>query len=87
MVNEKTRDDTVKRRPARGSMASAHPPVPCFTHPKRLTISPPPTDKERLVPASAEMMVELGRYRRARDLPALPSRHEDTPVALPLGNP
>ncbi|MFM0515050.1 tyrosine-type recombinase/integrase [Paraburkholderia sp. RL17-373-BIF-A] len=42
-------------------------------------------DKEGLVPASAEMMVELGRYRRERGLSALPSRHEDTPLVLPLG--
>ncbi len=42
-------------------------------------------DKEGLVPASAEMMVELGRYRRERGLSTLPSRHEDTPLVLPLG--
>jgi site-specific recombinase XerD len=42
-------------------------------------------DKEGLVPASAEMMVELGRYRRERGLSALPSRHEETPLVLPLG--
>ncbi|SDI35949.1 tyrosine-type recombinase/integrase [Paraburkholderia phenazinium] len=42
-------------------------------------------DKEGLVPASAEMMVELGRYRRERGLSALPARHEDTPLVLPLG--
>lgn len=42
-------------------------------------------DKERLVPASAEMMVELARYRRARGLAPLPSSHEDTPLVLPLG--
>ncbi|MFL9858623.1 tyrosine-type recombinase/integrase [Paraburkholderia madseniana] len=42
-------------------------------------------DKEGLVPASAEMMVELGRYRRERGLSALPSRDEDTPLVLPLG--
>jgi site-specific recombinase XerD len=42
-------------------------------------------DKERLVPASAEMMVELAHYRRERGLPALPSAHEDTPLVLPLG--
>jgi integrase/recombinase XerD len=43
-------------------------------------------DRERLVPASAEMMVELGRYRRARGLPLLPAPREDTPLALPLGH-
>ncbi|WP_090811891.1 tyrosine-type recombinase/integrase [Paraburkholderia tuberum] len=42
-------------------------------------------DKEGLVPSSAEMMMELGRYRRERGLSALPSRHEDTPLVLPLG--
>jgi site-specific recombinase XerD len=42
-------------------------------------------DRDRLVPASAEMMVELGRYRRERGLPPLPSPHEDTPLVLPLG--
>lgn len=42
-------------------------------------------DKEGLVPASAETMVELGRYRRERGLSALPARHEDTPLVLPLG--
>lgn len=42
-------------------------------------------DRDRLVPASAEMMVELGRYRRERGLPVLPSPHEDTPLVLPLG--
>jgi site-specific recombinase XerD len=42
-------------------------------------------NKERLVPASAEMMVELGRYRSARGLPVLPAPQEDTPLALPLG--
>ena len=42
-------------------------------------------NKEGLVPASAEMMIELGRYRRERGLSILPSRHEDTPLVLPLG--
>ncbi|MBB5409182.1 site-specific recombinase XerD [Paraburkholderia sp. HC6.4b] len=41
--------------------------------------------RERLVPASAEMMVELGRYRRERGLAALPAPHEQTPLVLPLG--
>ncbi|MFB9127605.1 tyrosine-type recombinase/integrase [Paraburkholderia dipogonis] len=41
--------------------------------------------KERLVPATAEMMTELGTYRRTRGLPALPSRGEDTPLVLPVG--
>ncbi|WP_028215526.1 tyrosine-type recombinase/integrase [Paraburkholderia mimosarum] len=42
-------------------------------------------DRDRLVPASAEMMVELGRYRRERGLPLLPAPREDTPLVLPLG--
>jgi integrase/recombinase XerD len=42
-------------------------------------------NKERLVPASAEMMVELGRYRRERGLALLPTPHEETPLVLPLG--
>ncbi|MFL9912197.1 tyrosine-type recombinase/integrase [Paraburkholderia sp. RL17-337-BIB-A] len=41
--------------------------------------------KERLVPATAEMMTELGTYRRSRGLPALPSPGEDTPLVLPVG--
>ncbi len=41
--------------------------------------------KERLVPATAEMMTALGTYRRARGLPALPSPGEDTPLVLPIG--
>ncbi|SIT49081.1 Integrase family protein [Paraburkholderia ribeironis] len=41
--------------------------------------------KDRLVPASTEMMVELGRYRRERGLPLPPAPHEDTPLVLPLG--
>jgi integrase len=42
-------------------------------------------EKERLVPASAEMMVELGRYRRERGLLVLPAPREHTPLVLPLG--
>ena len=41
--------------------------------------------KERLVPATAEMMAELSAYRRERGLPALPSQGEDTPLVLPIG--
>ncbi|MGF6785910.1 hypothetical protein [Paraburkholderia sp. 35.1] len=41
--------------------------------------------KERLVRATAEMMTELGRYRLARGLPALPSPGEDMPLVLPVG--
>ncbi|MGF6298103.1 site-specific recombinase XerD [Paraburkholderia sp. WC7.3d] len=41
--------------------------------------------KERLVPATTEMMTELGTYRRTRGLPVLPSPGEDTPLVLPVG--
>ncbi|MGF6903443.1 tyrosine-type recombinase/integrase [Paraburkholderia sp. GAS348] len=41
--------------------------------------------KERLVPATAEMIAELGAYRRERGLSALPSPDEDTPLVLPIG--
>lgn len=42
-------------------------------------------NKERLVPATKEMMAELGAYRRERGLPAIPSQGEDTPLVLPIG--
>jgi site-specific recombinase XerD len=42
-------------------------------------------DRERLVPATAEMMTELGTYRRTRGLSALPSPGEATPLVLPIG--
>jgi integrase/recombinase XerD len=42
-------------------------------------------NRERLVPAAAEMMAELTRYRRAQDLSALPLPGEDTPLVLPVG--
>ncbi|MDR5763312.1 tyrosine-type recombinase/integrase [Caballeronia sp. LZ035] len=41
-------------------------------------------DKERLVPATREMMTELSRYRQHLGLSALPSLHEDTPLVLPI---
>ena len=41
--------------------------------------------KERLVPATSEMMAELSAYRRERGLPAPPSQDEDTPLVLPIG--
>jgi integrase/recombinase XerD len=41
--------------------------------------------KERLVPATSEMMAELSAYRRDRGLAALPSQDEDTPLVLPIG--
>jgi site-specific recombinase XerD len=37
-------------------------------------------DKERLVPATREMMTELSRYRQHLGLSALPSHNEDTPL-------
>ena len=42
-------------------------------------------DRERLVPAIAEMMTELTCYRRAHDLSPLPLPGEDTPLVLPVG--
>jgi site-specific recombinase XerD len=42
-------------------------------------------DKERLVPATAEMMGELSAYRREQELPPLPSPDENTPLVLPIG--
>ncbi len=40
--------------------------------------------KERLVPATAELMVELTLYRRALGLPAVPSQGDPTPLVLPV---
>ncbi|WP_370889118.1 tyrosine-type recombinase/integrase [Caballeronia sp. RCC_10] len=42
-------------------------------------------DKQRLVPATREMMMELSRYRQYLGLSALPSPSEDTPLVLPIG--
>jgi site-specific recombinase XerD len=42
-------------------------------------------DKQRLVPATREMMMELSRYRQHLGLSALPSASEDTPLVLPIG--
>ncbi|SAK61017.1 integrase family protein [Caballeronia temeraria] len=41
--------------------------------------------KERLVPATQELMSELSRYRQHLGLSALPSPIEDTPLVLPIG--
>ncbi|GAB5096691.1 tyrosine-type recombinase/integrase [Caballeronia sp. LZ001] len=41
--------------------------------------------KERLVPATREMMTELSRYRQHLGLSAMPSPSEDTPLVLPVG--
>jgi site-specific recombinase XerD len=40
--------------------------------------------KERLVPATREMMMELSRYRQQLGLSALPSPNEETPLVLPI---
>ena len=42
-------------------------------------------DKERLLPATAELMAELVRYRAHYELAALPYPHEPTPLLLPIG--
>jgi integrase/recombinase XerD len=42
-------------------------------------------NKERLLPATTELMAELARYRRYYDLAALPYGGETTPLLLPIG--
>ena len=42
-------------------------------------------DKTRLVPATAELMVELSRYRRENGLSPFPIPSEPTPLLLPIG--
>ncbi|MEX3936352.1 tyrosine-type recombinase/integrase [Paraburkholderia phymatum] len=42
-------------------------------------------DRERLVPATRELMTELARYRQSLGMTALPSPHEATPLVLPIG--
>jgi site-specific recombinase XerD len=42
-------------------------------------------DKERLLPATTELMAELSRYRRHYGLAALPYGGETTPLLLPIG--
>jgi site-specific recombinase XerD len=42
-------------------------------------------DKERLLPATTELMAELARYRRHYGLAALPYSGEATPLLLPIG--
>jgi integrase/recombinase XerD len=42
-------------------------------------------DKERLLPATTELMAELARYRRQYGLAALPYSGEATPLLLPIG--
>lgn len=43
-------------------------------------------DKERLVPATRELMTELSRYRQSLGMTALPSPNEATPLVLPIGS-
>lgn len=42
-------------------------------------------DKTRIVPATNELMLELGRYRREMGLSLNPSEGETTPLLLPIG--
>lgn len=42
-------------------------------------------DKNRLVPATAELMVELARYRRESGLAPMPMPGEETPLVMPIG--
>jgi integrase/recombinase XerD len=42
-------------------------------------------DKLRIIPATTELMVELGRYRRELGLPPYPVPLETTPLLLPIG--
>ena len=42
-------------------------------------------DKERLLPATTELMAELTRYRRHYGLTTLPYGGETTPLLLPIG--
>jgi integrase/recombinase XerD len=42
-------------------------------------------DKQRLIPATNEMMVELTQYRRSLDLSPFPYPNEETPLILPIG--
>lgn len=42
-------------------------------------------DKTRLVPATAELMLELARYRRENGLAPFPALSEPTPLLLPIG--
>ncbi|GJH36326.1 tyrosine-type recombinase/integrase [Paraburkholderia hospita] len=43
-------------------------------------------DRERLVPATRELMTELSRYRQSLGMTALPSPNEATPLVLPIGS-
>ncbi|MGQ7932466.1 tyrosine-type recombinase/integrase [Paraburkholderia sp. D1E] len=41
-------------------------------------------EKERIVPASPELVAELARYRQANGLPPLPGRADATPLVIPF---
>ena len=43
-------------------------------------------DRERLVPATRELMTELSRYRQHLGMTALPSPNETTPLVLHIGS-
>ncbi|BCZ85079.1 hypothetical protein PTKU64_87540 [Paraburkholderia terrae] len=43
-------------------------------------------DRERLVPATRELMTELSRYRQSLGMTALPSPNEATPLLVPIGS-
>jgi site-specific recombinase XerD len=43
-------------------------------------------DRERLIPATRELMRELSRYRQCLGMTALPSPNEQTPLVLPIGS-
>jgi len=40
--------------------------------------------RERIVPASPELIEELARYRKANGLPPLPGRADETPLVIPF---
>jgi len=42
-------------------------------------------DKTRIIPATNELMIELGRYRREMGLNPLPIEGESVPLVLPIG--
>lgn len=42
-------------------------------------------DKLRIVPATSELMVELGRYRRELGMATYPAQNETAPLLLPIG--
>jgi integrase/recombinase XerD len=42
-------------------------------------------NKQRIIPATSELMAELARYRSGYNLPALPAHQDLTPLFLPIG--